>query len=66
MIEFGKMKMPDVPKGYDDRIKRIQLEIGNLRSQDDLGYQEKVRDAVTEELGFSGSWERVLIGGKGL
>jgi len=64
MIEFGKMKKPDVPNGYDDRIKRIQLEIRNLRSQDELGYQEKVRDAVNEELGFSGSFERVVIGGK--
>ena len=66
MMEFGKMKLPGEPSGYMEQISRLELEIEALLEKDQLAHKEALEKNKMLPISFSGSWERVLVNGKGL
>ncbi len=66
MMEFSKMKRPTPPDPIDQKIQRLQSDIRALQTQDQQQYQKALKDAEQAPLTFSGSYERLLINGKGV
>lgn len=61
MIQFSKAKAPTPPDAIDDKIKRLETQIRKTRTEDSKKYQTALRDAKTQPLSFSGSYQKLII-----
>ncbi len=66
MIELSKMKRPTPPASIDQKINRLKSDIRALQQSDAQTYQKALKAAEQAPLSFSGSYERLLINGKGV
>jgi inner membrane protein len=66
MIEFNKMKAPTPPDPIEQKINTLQAQIRELHKEDQQKHEKAAKDAQTQPLSFSGSFEKLLINGKNI
>jgi len=66
MIQFSKMKTPTPPQSNQDKIKKLESEIQQLKTEDQQKYAAALKGAEELPLTFSGSFTRLLINDKNI
>jgi len=63
MIQFSKAKSPTPPIDSQDKISRLESEIRQLKSEDQIKHRQATKNAEVKPLTFSGSYTRLIING---